>query len=769
MKKKYLLFASIFMINVLAGYGQYISTGWGTLSDPTVWTLPWVGAPLPPGGSQSVVISAGTTITGSTSNTYQLDVLGTLIISGDYNNGSGGLTIEDGGVMVITGNLNSNSSIVINGTGKLMVLGNLNENGGSITINNNGILVVGKIFSEGWQNTTVNNYGTILVIQEYKVDGNLNKSGTAQVAILGTVTGSGCSGCTNTISTSDPAWIFWLNGEPNYWTGASNSSWTNTANWSKNSIPATGLNVEFACPGTNDLVLDIDRTVGNLINKSSKRMLIPPGKCLTVNRTIITSNDPNQLYIQSSSSTASGSLIFHNTVGSPVQATVEMYSLASWNLTNGIGGKYRWQYFGIPVRSITSASPTFDGSYVRELHENDIPNHWYQLNNASGLTSFHGYEITQEAAKTYIFKGQLENGDYSVTQPFTSGATYPGESLIGNSYTAAIDIKKIVFGSQMLATVYLYNTGTRNDWVANGQNPIDSTTALAGQYTAVPIGNAGLGSLPGTIPSMQAFLVRAKMNDSHATVTIPYSTATTVVGNTTRQRISGIKKDADSLKIWTIVDVKGSQFSDRMWIFTNPDCSHGFDNGWDGEKLFGSSMAPQIYSMEADGDYQVNTVNDMNNTDIGFYAGVDSVYTITFTGNNNQLKYSRIYLQDLLKHTINDITQSGSTYTFAAKSSDGTVKRFKILTKRFTPTSLENVSENNKQVYIFSSEQQVFVHNLSDVKGTLTLYSISGQMLKQVTFAANAITTIPVNLPPGIYIALGKTSYGEVSERLIIR
>ena len=449
-KGKYILCVTLFLLNGIITFGQSTSIRSGAWTDPTVWST----NPILPGANQTEVINTGTTINGTPGGTtYQLDIKGKLIFEGNYSNGAGGLTIEDGGVMIIRGNLSSNSSIIINGTGKLYILGSLNENGGSITINNTGILVVGQIFSEGWQTTTVNNSATILVVGDYNVNGDLYKSGTSEIAVLGTVNGSGCSACVNSIAPTDPASIFYYTGNPNLWSGTNSSTWTTLTNWTSRIVPATTTNIEFASASnngigaSNDLVLDSDRVVDNLKNLSTKSLVIPVKKILTVNSSITTSNDPNQIYIQSNSSGATGTLIFHNPPASPVMATVEMYSLATWNLINPVGSKYKWQFFGIPVRSLVTASPTFDGAYVRELHEDDSPAHWDQLNNASGLTSFHGYEITQAAAKVYVIQGQLENSDYVATLPYTSGKSYPGQSLIGNPYTAAINITKIVFGS----------------------------------------------------------------------------------------------------------------------------------------------------------------------------------------------------------------------------------------------------------------------------------------------------------------------------------
>ena len=55
----------------------------------------------------------------------------------------------------------------------------------------------------------------------------------------------------------------------------------------------------------------------------------------------------------------------------------------------------------------------------------------------------------------------------------------------------------------------------------------------------------------------------------------------------------------------TRIDVQGTRFSDQMWLFSVASCTYGFDNGWDGFKMFGTTLAPQIFAWEPDGYYQV--------------------------------------------------------------------------------------------------------------------------------------------------------------------
>jgi len=554
--------------------------------------------------------------------------------------------------------------------------------------------------------------------------------------------------------------------DKNFWKGITNTDWSITTNWTANYIPCDEDDVEFSTVEnigympSNDLYLDIDRTIGHLINASDKQLLIPSAKCLTVNDTISTDNNPNRIYLQSSASAANGSLIFNNATGSPVQATVEMYSKAS-KVTN-----YKWQFFGIPLRTMLP-SPAFDGSYVRQMFETGTTNaeHWVQLQNASTLNSFTGYEITQLTPKTIYFQGELENRNFNSGKlSYTPGATYPGQHLIGNPYTAAIDIKKIIFGSADSAiienTVYLYNTGSYAEWENEGSGTISGTGA--GQYIAVPVLNAGLNGLPSQIPTMQAFLVKVNSDQALATVSIPYSAAGTVVKNTAIQRAKTVKKTGIR------IDIHGSRFSDQMWMFTDSTCTHKFDNGWDGFKFVGSSLAPQLFSTEPDGDYQVSTVDDINNTTLGFIAGEDSMYTLRFTPENNEELYTELYLIDLLDNTTTDITQSGTEYSFSVDSTATSVNRFKIVTDRQITTEIEKTNADNLQLKIFNSHQSLIVNNTGDTSGELFIYDITGRIIQKYPFGANSITTISTDLPAGSYIATGKTDSCKKTTRIII-
>jgi len=557
-------------------------------------------------------------------------------------------------------------------------------------------------------------------------------------------------------------------GQPT-WTGSVSNVWNNPYNWSPASVPTADQDIIIPNVQINpeiNLMKGLTAICNNLTIEQGVVFTIYPGNELTVIGSITNNAGTSGLVIKASpiDGISNGTLIFNNSQKDSVPATVEMYSKASWDKTQGSGSVYKWQYFGIPVRSVI-ANPTFAGSYVRKSYEsgNTSATRWVQLQNDSMLTSFTGYEIVQEKPTIYTFTGILENQDFTKKFSYTDGATYKGQHLIVNPYTAAINISELKFGSSMEASVYFYNTGSLNDWKNSSALQIDSSGTNPGQYMVSTVNLAGeaLG-LPSQIPSMQAFLIKATTNSPEATLDIPYQSI--IQKNEVKQTAPGIK-EATSLRkdIYTRIDVKGSRFADRMWIFTVPTCSHNFDNGWDGRKYRGSTLTPQLFVMEEDDNYQIDAVDDINNSYLGFITGEDTGYKLTFTHSNMELLNSRIYLEDMVENKVVEITKSGTNYTFQAYQSDP-VKRFKIITN-----PLITVSEITElQLNLFSSEQTIYIQNSTNLKGRVKVYDMTGRCRQTSNFSVEDITVLKTNLPAGAYIIQTRLTSGKEQKQQIL-
>jgi hypothetical protein len=286
-------------------------------------------------------------------------------------------------------------------------------------------------------------------------------------------------------------------------------------------------------------------------------------------------------------------------------------------------------------------------------------------------------------AGVYSFPGTLYTGNATVPLTKTANVSYSGANLIGNSYTAAIPIATALSFSTAITdqSVYLFNTGTRDQWRKLDGSSVQFSGVAGGQYLAVPFYLAGQipsGSstaLPSMIPATQSFMILA---DKATTLTIDYSklvknqTITDAGGNTIATRAatetqSSPEGSTSAAQLPSVVmDVIGDNSADRVWIFSKSGTSYGFDSGWDGRKL-GDENSSQLYVTASDSSkLQVATVPSLDKVAVGFLPTEDGTYTLEFavSGTSNAL-----YLNDLIAGKRQQIVNGGS-YTFTASKSE---------------------------------------------------------------------------------------------------
>jgi len=549
-------------------------------------------------------------------------------------------------------------------------------------------------------------------------------------------------------------------------TGSGN--WETGSNWNVNEVPGTNGSVNGSVNdspiinGTGACIMTASHNITNLTVNAGKSIQINTGATLNAAGSITNNAGTSGILIKSGNGVANGSLIW--ATGSP-SGSVEMYSKA---YTDGSAypAKNRWQYFGIPVTSTTVGS-TFGGvnERVRKYDESNTdvdgiglwvpadPSHLNTstLSGATTMVPVDGYEVVQPAAKTYTFTGELNHSNVSRTLTY-SGGPWIGNHILANPFTAAINVSGITYSGGLENAVYIYNTGSRAEWISNsgestpGSNP--------GTYSVSTGGFAGIFGVPAQIPSMQGFLVKATSGSN--TFGIPLSALTT---NNNPQRAP-----STSEKVATMIDVIGAHSSDRMWIFSDANCTSKFDNGFDGPKILGSALNTQLFSMGEDGDYQINGVNDINNSYLGFQAGQDTEFKMVFRHQNLASMYTGLYLVDLVVNKTIDISVDGTEYSFTSEASGTASKRFKIITS----TTKVFTADMDSEVKIFGSQNEVFVQNNNANAGNVVLYNMAGVAVRKSILKANGLTTLS-NLNAGVYIAKVKTDKEDISKQIIIR
>ena len=398
----------------------------------------------------------------------------------------------------------------------------------------------------------------------------------------------------------------------------------------------------------------------------------------------------SDLVIQASTSSQNGSLAFGNAEDA-LQATVEYYSLG----TDATGAKPVWQYMGIPITNGPMAIDQYHAAWMCSWEsEGNVSSNWVWVENEDRIVPFKGYCITQQASKKYIHVGALcsPNKKEFPLYYFTS-VDGNGFNMFANSWVAPIDIAKMraedFDGAE--PTIYVYNTGSREQYEGGGAPSTDGTNTGAGQFNAVPVNAAPyLSGALTKIPTMQGFFVQATRE---GTLTLDYdricfnSTDYTTTAETMRAPRRATKEAAEEQIVPEVmrVDVSSARFGDRVYILSHPEFSEAFDLGWDGTKQEGDENVPMLAYVQGNKLLAVAAIETPEGQYLSFRAGEDSIYTFTF-----DYEGETIYLYDRLADEAAEI-RTGNTYTFRATNKTAAERFLITATPPRTPTQVETV------------------------------------------------------------------------------
>lgn len=515
----------------------------------------------------------------------------------------------------------------------------------------------------------------------------------------------------------------------NYFTGGASGTdtdWNKASNWSKKALPSNEVKVRILAPcvitdGTIARVSQIDIAVGGKSTKKAGEingsLTVNAGGSLIVGGKIRRAEAPNfgvenlkpteaaDLVLKTSSS-AQAALIFDNEDGD-TKATVELYSLGRKE-----GGHYQFQYYAVPMDYV-SVSESFAGSdiYTYVWHE---ATGWERRGYYTDLYAFEGVGITTKLAtpKTYTMKGALAS---TATKEITLTKDDDGYNLIGNSWTAPIQISQLEEdnGSLSNKTVYIYNAG--NDTTAE-----EGTGTGAGQWQAIPFAASGFSGWSGmkVIPAMQAFEL---VPTSEETLTLDYEKVVRGDNKSLTEPLHAPRRVADHAGIELMrIRVADSQTRTDLHLFEGERFSDEFDNGWEAAYMDGDDGTTKLYADVALGRMAVVATDELEGTLLGFAPGKETEYTFTFGGEG--MGY---YLNDLKLKTSTLISEE-ATYSFTYEEDD--TNRFYIsrtpIDAPQTPTGVENTHSGTVKAHKFIYNDKLYIM----LNGRV--YSAEGQIVK---------------------------------------
>ena len=534
------------------------------------------------------------------------------------------------------------------------------------------------------------------------------------------------------------------------------NEWTTIRNWKpesrlnlrRNIAPSEDveINLLVAAPLIIKNNTEVETNKQLSIVAEKRTVTVEPQGRLEVN-TIDGTNGDN-LILQSSLA-GNGAFVFAS--GKP-SATVEMYSKAQYGTTATDGHHPEWQYVGVAV----------NGAKVKDFKYNDERNAWLlkwdEAENVTGdpwtdaplaadttLVPWAGYSISQPTAKTYSLKGTLckgnqPNGDhiYKLTRTTRDGDTQDpdcGFNLLANSYTAPIDIAKLDSSNFVGADacIILFNTGTYADWESQtgtlGQNP--------GQLTVIPVETVGATDLPKTIPSMQAFFVKA--NENNATFTVNYERA--VLGAENKGNQMRAPQAHDEFNVLKIM-IEGENSRDRLFLLENENTSDEYDNGYEARKIFDAPRGHQMYATCQYGYASIDCSESFVGQTIGL-KGDNEGEQLTISFDTEGLEgYSSLYLYDKVTGDYVNII-AGEEYTFyGIKGADN--NRFSIVT---------NPDDGNQTPpFVVIGEELAFDKSQIATDNTnIYIYDTMGRLLMTDKVNPGENYRIP-DMPNGIYL-----------------
>lgn len=524
----------------------------------------------------------------------------------------------------------------------------------------------------------------------------------------------------------------------NYFTDAyGDHKWSTAANWSKGKAPDVTVKARILKPcivdGTAyaaqvDIATSGKSSKGGGIAECTGKLTIDPTGALIVGGEVRSANAPyfntgdlmpttvNDLVLNTNGSNQSA-LIFNNDKGD-TKATVNLYSLGRKP------SSYQYQYFAIPMEYLpvnpTFANETHGGTKIYTYVWEEGTSNWTRRKYYDDLFAFEGLGITTNSTSNHMSYTMAGNLVSTAEREITLTYDGVGNNIIGNSYTAPINISSLVtaFASDenVTKTVYVYCAG-RDAVEGTGAS---GDTETAGQWLAIPMSAAGFPEWKGlkVIPTMQAFLIQVTGETS---MTLNYDEMVRSNKANYNEKLRAPQRFADEqATTLTRLRVADSQTHTDLYLFEGEKFSEGFDNGWEATYMEGDGRSAQLYAMAAEDKMAVLATPELEGTQVGFAPGQETVYTFSFAGGTGEY-----YLNDI-KAKKSTLIQGGNTYSFEYENGDAANRFYISKTAIDAPavgTGVDNTQSGVKvQKFIYQNKLYILRNGV--------LYDATGKIVK---------------------------------------
>lgn len=552
--------------------------------------------------------------------------------------------------------------------------------------------------------------------------------------------------------------------------GTEDKAWENPNNWNYRRIPCEVEPVTLQAPATLSTHTTVASLTFNSENSQTNSLHITSTGGLTLGEQGIANAADN-----------GSSLVIDNTydgagflrIDPKYQGTTRLtmrYQTKS-TLDNGANSDADWQYIGAPGNDCSIYV-----DYNTWLYKLDEPKKDWELQARTAdvdLIPFEGYAITQYGKPTYEWTANFTNANRTIPLTYSKDGR-SGRHIFANSYTAPIDVKAldglITYNEgeqdrfRIEQTVYIFNSGSWNDWNIQPQKGDDTP----GQYYAIPIAAAAANYLSEeqtVIPPMQGFYMRVrsktpldKLNATEQVGQILLDYNTVVMGDNHKMNTAmrapqrHVPTPNQNFQRIRIQATSANSGADRLYIIQDEINTRKYNNGYDAPNQTTNGIV-NIYTNESFGKMEVSCSDNIDSLYIGFMAGEDSLYTLTFGAQRGE-----IYLKDLQNDSIIHML-NGKQYHFIATPHSTNDLRFQVLLHPdfnydFSKEEKDEIITNVTDIpatQVWSDGKIVYIAN-APINSTAKVFNISGQALLSTTINCMPYTLNLSHLSAGVYM-----------------
>ena len=437
--------------------------------------------------------------------------------------------------------------------------------------------------------------------------------------------------------------------------------------------------------------------------------------------------------------------------------------------------EFDWQYIGIPVKEVKK-SPVFKGAKVRLYDEkkND-PNHYYRkwidVMPTDNMTAFKGYEIApvlDGSNGVRQIQGELNfcNQEIALTRQAAVVTASKAEgddnakryglgyNIVGNSFMAGVDIKSIKLASgedgvKMDNTVYIYTTGSWDDW----KNQNGQSVKVKGGYEAVNIDKAGENGVTSTLAPMQGFMVKYSnpvYSMKTGTLTIPYT---------------GLKSEAEPLRAKSyvmeddfnrgsiMVAMDNGKVVDKFWTYQEEDATPAYDSQLESEKL--NMGEPSVFATTSDSkNVQISSLPSLIGSTFSVETAKDETYNMEL--NTWSLNYQNLKLVDLKTKTVIPFNNGKARYFFTA-TVDG-IEHNRFMFADTPETDFEKV---------MGAVTGIDNVSITLTKGKAELFNLSGAKMGTFSLPLDA-QKLKGHVPAGVYLIKATDGTNVKTSKIVI-